>query len=72
MTHQTAVVKKGGSRFRIFGEIISELKKVVWLTRREALYLTSLVLVVAIVAGAVLGSVDFGFSSLVDRVFLGG
>ena len=67
---QRAVNKTIGSRFRFIGDIISELKKVVWLSRREALYLTSLVLVVSIVAGLVLGLLDLGFTGLI-KVVLG-
>ncbi|MBM4432457.1 MAG: preprotein translocase subunit SecE [Chloroflexi bacterium] len=70
MTHQTATTKQSSSRFKFIGETISELKKVVWLSRREALYLTFLVLVVSIVAGVVLGFIDFGFTALVERLFL--
>ena len=69
MTHHTA--KQSGSRFRFIGETIAELKKVVWLTRREAIYLTTLVLIVAAAAGIILGTIDFGFSKLVDTFFLG-
>jgi len=65
------VVKRVKSRFRFIGETISELKKVVWLTRREAAYLTFLVLLVACAAGLLLGSFDYGFSALVDRLFIG-
>ena len=53
------------------GEIVNELKKVVWLTRREIAYLTVLVLIVSISAGIVLGALDYGFSELVDKIFLG-
>ena len=59
------------ANFAFFGEALSEMKKVVWLTRQEAVYLTTLVLVVAIAAGIVLGVIDFGFAELVNRVFLG-
>lgn len=65
------VTKRISARFRFIGEIISELKKVVWLTRREAAYLTFLVLVVAAAAGILLGTLDFGFTSLVDNFFIG-
>ncbi len=71
MRPQTVTAKKSRSRFRFFGETINELKKVVWLTRREAIYLTTLVLIVAAIAGIVLGTVDFGFSSLIDKLLLG-
>ncbi len=59
------------SRFRFFGEIINELKKVVWLSRREVIYLSTLVLVISIAAGVVLGAIDYGFSALVGNVLLG-
>ena len=58
-------------RFRFLGEIISELKKVVWLSRREVVYLTILVVIVSIAAGLLLGALDYGFAALVERVFLG-
>lgn len=70
MTSQT-IAKRASSRFRFFSEIINELKKVVWLTRREAAYLTALVLIVAIIAGIVLGAIDYAFSALVDKLLLG-
>ena len=69
MTHHMA---KKSSRFGFIKETIGELKKVVWLSRREVVYLTFLVLVVALVSGLVLGAVDFGFTQLVNEVFLGG
>jgi len=71
MTHHTATKRRGFRLFNYIGEIINELKKVVWLTRREAAYLTVLVLIVSIAAGIVLGALDFGFTGLVDNVFLG-
>ena len=70
MTHPTPTTKRSGSRFRFIGETISELKKVVWLTRREIIYLTTLVLIVAITAGIVLGAIDYGFTQLVNELFL--
>ena len=70
MTTQT-VTKRAVSRFKFFSEIWNELKKVVWLTRREAAYLTLLVLIVSIAASIFLGAIDYGFSALVDKVLLG-
>jgi len=52
--------------------IWGEMKKVIWLTRREAAYLTMLVLIVAIISAVVLGAFDYGFSSLADRFLVGG
>ena len=62
---------KAKSRFSFITNIISELRKVVWLSRRDALYLTFLVLVVSVSVGLILGALDFGFSRLVDGIFIG-
>ena len=70
MTYRGAAAKRSGSRLRFIGETIAELRKVVWLTRRETTYLTGLVLLVAITAGLILGVIDYGFTKLVD-VFVG-
>ncbi len=67
-----APTKKRLSIFRFIGEIVAELKKVTWLSRREAAYLTALVLIVAVAAGIILGAIDYGFSFLVDKLFIGG
>ena len=73
MTHHTAAKRSpiGVRLIRYIGEIINELKKVVWLTRREATYLTVLVLIVAGTVGLILGALDYGFTEIIDRVFLG-
>ena len=63
--------KRSGPRFRFFSETIAELRKVVWLTRREAAYLTVLVLIVTIAVGLVMGAIDYGFTNLVDKLFIG-
>ena len=72
MPKHTATTKRSGSRFKFIGETIAELKKVAWLSRREVVYLTFLVLVVSIAFGIVLGVIDYGFANLVSKVFLGG
>ena len=69
MTQSTS--KRSSSRFRFISETIAELKKVVWLTRREITYLTALVLIVAITVGIALGAIDYGFTNLVDKLFIG-
>ena len=53
-----------------FSDTVAELKKVTWLSRREMIYLTGLVLIVSIAAGIVLGLFDLGFTQLIERVFL--
>ncbi len=70
MTHHTAIIKRPRLRFRFIGNIISELGKVVWLSRREVMYLSTLVLIVSIIAGLALGAVDFGFTGLIEKFFL--
>ena len=65
-------VRRFGARFGFIGDTISELKKVTWLTRREAAYLTGLVLLVAVSVGVVLGLLDLGLSELVSKLLLGG
>jgi preprotein translocase subunit SecE len=64
--------RKGFSITRFFGDIGAELKKVVWLSRREVVYLTIMVILVAGIAGLVLGGVDTGFGRLVNNYFIGG
>ena len=71
MTQQAVTKKKGFRLFSYISEIVNELKKVVWLSRREIVYLTGLVLLVTVIAGIVLGALDFGFSALVDKLFIG-
>ena len=71
MTQPTTTKKKGFRLFNYIGEIINELKKVVWLSRRETAYLTGIVLLVTIAASLVLGAIDLGFSELITKVFAG-
>ena len=70
----TAIVtaKPAGNRFtRFFTGLWAEMKKVVWLSRREVAYLTGLVLLVTIATGLVLGLFDWGFSTAVDKLLIG-
>ena len=71
MTSRSAA-KRSGPKFKFISDTIAELKKVVWLTRREAAYLTALVLIVSITVGVILGIIDFGFTKLVNNILLGG
>lgn len=72
MKRRGATAKQSSPRFRFFSDTIGELRKVVWLTRREIVYLTGLVLIVAVTMGIILGIIDYGFTRLVNDVFLGG
>jgi len=49
-------------------ETSSELKKVTWPTRQDAIQLTVLVLVVVLVSSALLGFLDFLFARLVGFI----
>jgi len=57
-------------RFRggFVGEVISELRKVVWPSQEEATRLTVMVLVISISIGIALGVIDFGFSNLIKVI----
>jgi len=72
MTSKGTAAKRSGLRFKFITETIAELRKAVWLSRREVLYLTTLVLIVAITVGLILGVIDYAFTRLVDDVFIGG
>ena len=72
MTYRSATGKKKGLRLRFISDIIAELKKVVWLTRREATYLTTLVLIVSLIMAIFLSVIDYGFTRLVNDILIGG
>jgi preprotein translocase subunit SecE len=59
-----------GGPGRFFGDIWSELKKVVWPEREDVVHLTVVVVIVTIMIGAVLGAIDLGFGWLVDETLL--
>jgi preprotein translocase subunit SecE len=67
---EVAEGKKKGSSF-IEGTI-AELKKVTWLSWNESLRLTALVLGISIAVGLILGGLDYGFSALINKLFVGG
>lgn len=51
-------------------ETISELKKVTWPTMAETRYLATVVIIVALVVGIMLGTIDIFFNWLIDRLLL--
>ncbi|MFH1381332.1 MAG: preprotein translocase subunit SecE [Chloroflexota bacterium] len=72
MKQRTASTAKASSpRIRPAGEIIAELKKVIWLNRNEAIRLTGMVLLVSVAMAILLGVIDLGFTKLVDTFFIG-
>ena len=70
MKSQAAVKKPGKQRFKFVSDIISELKKVTLPSRREATYLTSLVIIFTVVVAIILGVIDYGFSKLMNVILL--
>lgn len=70
VTGKAHATKKVGSRFRFITNIISELRKVTWPTRQEAIRLTIMVLIVCAVVGVFLALADFGFARLVREFFI--
>ena len=67
-----SIKPKKRSRFAIIRDIYDELRKVVWPTRRETVRLTLMVIAVCAIVGIILGTLDYAFSELVVKVFLGG
>ena len=64
--------KKKGlfARFSLFiREVIAELRKVIWPTRKELITYTGVVLVFVLIMATIVGLYDFGFGELVLRVF---
>jgi preprotein translocase subunit SecE len=72
MKQRPATAKSSSPRINFFSDTYNELKKVTWLNRREVAYLTGLVILVTVIVGAILALIDFGFTELVNGLFLGG
>ncbi len=69
---QPQIITKKRSRFTFFGDVIGELRKVTWPSRRDTVRLTIMVIIVCGVVGLFLGALDYGFAELVAKVLLGG
>ena len=52
-----------------YKQVVAELRKVIWPTRRELLTYTSVVIVFVVFMVAVVSLFDFTFSQAVDKVF---
>ena len=72
-TPSTKLVSKSTkrSRFRFFGDLVGELRKVHWPTRQETLRLSLLVIILCAIVGVILGVLDFGFTRLFTDLFAG-
>jgi len=68
---QPQIIAKKRSRFAFIGDIIGELKKVTWPSRRDTVRLTIMVIIVCVAVGLFLGAIDYGFSELVAKLLLG-
>ncbi len=64
MAKKAARAKKGNIIVRFLRETRSEVRKVVWPSRREALNMTAIVLAVTVLMAAGLGVVDWLFTKL--------
>ncbi len=60
----------GFSPRRWFGDIVAELKKVTWPSRREVVNLTTVVVVISLALGLVMGGADLFFGWLVEQTLL--
>jgi preprotein translocase subunit SecE len=69
---QPQIITKKRSRFAFVLDIIGELRKVTWPSRRDTVRLTIMVIIVCGVVGLFLGALDYGFAELVAKVFLRG
>jgi preprotein translocase subunit SecE len=72
MRRSLSLPARARPRFKFFRDTLSELKKVVWPSRREASHLTTIVIIVSIAVGLILGAVDLFFSRIVSTFLLGG
>ena len=53
---------------RFVKEAISELKQVVWPTKEQVVRLTLIVIVVSVIAGLLIGGLDFIFTKLLALI----
>jgi preprotein translocase subunit SecE len=70
LRRQVSTKGQGKQRFKFVGETVAELRKVVWPTRQEATYLTTMVLVITVAVAITLWVVDLGFSELMNVILL--
>lgn len=58
------ITERGKGITQFLTEVRSELRKVVWPTRREAAKLTGMVVAISVAIGVLLGIIDFAFAEL--------
>ena len=67
--NKKVVRKQPNAIVRYFSETIGELRKVSWPTRKDAISLTMIVLIVTFSMSSILGFLDFIFTKLFALVF---
>ncbi len=65
---QVSTKGQGKQRFKFVVDTISELRKVVWPTRQEASYLTTIIIIVTVIMAMILWVIDLGFSELMSII----
>lgn len=60
--------KEKKKRSNFFKEVISELKKVSWPSKKDVIKATGVVLVLSIALGAIVGAFDYLFSTLIGLI----
>ncbi|MCF7906477.1 preprotein translocase subunit SecE [Patescibacteria group bacterium] len=58
--------EKQNKKDNYFKASLEELKKVTWLSRKEAISHTIVVIIICLVIGLFLGSIDFGLTKLLE------
>lgn len=48
------------------GQILDELKKVVWPSKQDVLRLTAVVILISLLVGVYIGGLDFGFTKIFE------
>ncbi len=62
--------RRGGNRIgAFFREVVSELRKVIWPTRKELLTYTGVVIVFVTVMTAIVATLDYGFGKAILATF---
>jgi len=70
LKRQPAAQQEKKPRFGFIRNVVAELKKVSWLSRKDATRLTAIVLVVTVAVAIILGIVDYAFSKFAEAVLI--
>jgi preprotein translocase subunit SecE len=67
----TLAASRQTARLGFFKEVYSELKRVEWPTRQQVVRLSVVVIALTAAVGAALALIDFIFTLLINRLYLG-